>query len=333
MSSQVRLHRRARFDFKRFSALVFAAALAVRFAILIPLWAHSDEPEGKFLLTVPHQVGEKYELAIVNLRGQIIGKVLESDQPLLEPAWLPDGRRLAYVTVDAGQPQIFVAGADGSAAANLTKSEFLERNPAWSPDGSQIAWTRVEQNEHSIWVVQQDGSQSKRISDSSVMCSNPSWSPNHKLIAYSTQRPSEPNFRLWQMNADGSDPRELFKQLLIRTVYPQWSPDGKQILFGGPGSGGSVQLCVCNADGEGFSQLTHDNKQCSFASWSPDGQYIAYVAFERWPGGYSAWGPNADTNCPAGDLMLYDTLTGENRTLISGALPMYGPRPSWKPHD
>jgi Tol biopolymer transport system component len=90
-------------------------------------------------------------------------------------------------------------------------------------------------------------------------------------------------------------------------------------------------LCICNRDGEGLEQLTHDDKQCSFASWSPDGQYIAYVRFERWPGGYSPVGPNADTNCPPGDLMLYDALSGEHRMLIGDVLPMYGPRPSWMP--
>lgn len=293
--------------------------------------ARGEEPVDEPLLTVPLRVGEKYQLALVNLQGQIVGKVLESDQPLLEPAWSPDGSRLAYVTEEGGQPQIFVARADGSAAVNLTKSDFLERNPTWSPDGRQLAWTRVEQNAHSIWTMMADGSGATRISDPTIMCSNPSWSPDGKAIAYSTERPGESNFRVWQMNADGSDPRELFKQLVIRTVYPAWSPGGKQILFGGSAGDGKVQLCICNADGEAFQQLTDSAKQCSYASWSGDGQYVAYVSFDRWPYGYSPWGNNADKNCPNGDLMLYDVLSGEHRKLLSDALPMYGPRPSWKP--
>jgi Tol biopolymer transport system component len=214
---------------------------------------------------------------------------------------------------------------------NITKSGFLERNPAWSPDGTEIVWTRFEDDQHSIWTMKSDGSDAKRITDPAIMCSNPSWSPDRKRIAYSTQRPGEPNFRVWQMNADGAEPRELFKEMVIRTVYPAWSPDGKQVLFGGTGGEGRVQVCICNSTGDGFAQLTHDARQCSYAAWSPDGQYIAYVAFERWPYGYSPWEANSDTECPPGNLMLYDTLSGEHRKLLTGELPMYGPRPSWKP--
>ena len=128
------------------------------------------------------------------------------------------------------------------------------------------------------------------------------------------------------MNADGAEPHELFKEMVIRTVYPAWSPDGKQVLFGGAGGDGRVQVCICNSTGDGFAQLTHDARQCSYAAWSPDGQYIAYVAFERWPYGYSPWEANLDTECPPGNLMLYDTLSGEHRKLLTGELPMYGPR-------
>jgi len=310
--------------------LQFVSLLTLVLAVCVPWTAYGEEPADELLLTVPLQAGEKHQLALVSLQGQVVGKVLESDEPLLEPAWSPDGSRLAYVTVEGGQPQIFVARADGSGAVNLTKSDSLERNPTWSPDGQRLAWTRVEQNQHAIWTMKADGSGATRISDPSMMCSNPSWSRGGKTIAYATQRPGESNFRVWQMNADGSDPRELWRQLAIRTVYPAWSRDGKQIMFGGPGSDGRVQLCICNADGEALQQLTDGGKQCSYASWSPDGQYVAYVSFDRWPYGYSPWGNGADTNCPNGDLMLYDVLSGEHRKLLSDALPMYGPRPSWK---
>ena len=145
-------------------------------------------------------------------------------------------------------------------AVNITKSGFLERNPAWSPDGTEIVWTRFEDDQHTIWTMKSDGSDAKRITDPAVMCSNPSWSPDRKRIAFGTHRPGDLNFRVWQMNADGAEPRELFKEMVIRTVYPAWSPDGKQILFGGAGSEGRVQLCICNSTGDGYSQLTHDAK-------------------------------------------------------------------------
>jgi Tol biopolymer transport system component len=316
---------------KRFEDILLLAFISVAFTAR---FAFSEDSESNFLITVPRKVGDKYELSLVNLQGKVIGKALESDEPLLEPTWSPDGTQLAFVSIDNGQLQIFIVARDQTGKMNLTKSNSLERNPTWSPDSSQIAWTRVEEdNKHSIWVMQKDGSNAKCVSDPSVMCSNPNWSPDQRCIAFSTERPDEVNFRLWKMNADGSEPKELYKELLLRVVYPSWAPDGKQIAFGGLGTEGRVQLCICDHTGEGFQQLTHDDKQCSYASWSPDGQYIAYVRFDRWPGGYLPVGPNADTTCPPGDLMLLDTLSGESRTLLSGELLMYGPRPSWMPQN
>ena len=291
----------------------------------------SEDAKDEPLLTVAQHAGEKYKLALVNLRGQIVGKVIESNQPVLEPAWSPDGTRLAYATVQEGRLQIFVVQADGSAPINVTKSDFLRRNPTWSPDGSQIAWSRFDQDVHSIWTMRPDESNAVCISEPGITSSNPCWSPDGKLIAYSTHRQGDRDFRVWQVNSDGTSPRALYNEMVIRVIYPCWSPDGNQVVFGGHGSDGRVQLCVCNANGGDFTQITRNEKQCSYASWSPDGQYIAYVAFDRWVEGYLPCGPDADLDCPPGDLMLYDTLSGERRKLLSRALPMYGPRPSWKP--
>ena len=94
--------------------------------VFSPLAVDGAEPLDQPQLTVPRKVGEKYELSLVNLQGNVVGKVLESNQPLLEPAWSPDGTRLAYITVEGSQPQIFVCRSDGTAAVNITKSGFLD---------------------------------------------------------------------------------------------------------------------------------------------------------------------------------------------------------------
>ena len=64
--------------------------------------------------------------------------------PASDPAWSPDGRKLAFVrlSADLGEP-IYVVNADGSGLRRLTRGPALDADPAWSPDGRKLAFVRA----------------------------------------------------------------------------------------------------------------------------------------------------------------------------------------------
>jgi TolB protein len=73
------------------------------------------------------------------------------------PAWSPDGRRIAFVSLEHGNPDVYVMNADGSRVTQLTDDPGPDVWPVWSPDGRRIAFGR-EGERSELLVMEADGS-------------------------------------------------------------------------------------------------------------------------------------------------------------------------------
>jgi TolB protein len=159
------------------------------------------------------------------------------------PAWSPDGRKIAFVS-DAHHftDDIYLMKADGSGTRQLTRSGGWPgaTAPAWSPDGRMLAFINED---HALSVMRRDGTQ-KRLLDSPP----PTACPKCGGLA---------------MGDDFS---------------PEWSPDGRKILFTQRRGARSIQIYVVNPDGNAKRQVTHVGGNVS-ASWSPDGRRIVFDRF------------------------------------------------------
>lgn len=124
------------------------------------------------------------------------------------PAWSPDGRRIAYVGGQGyGTYEIYVVNVDGAERKQLMKNRSHEFLPAWSPDGLQIAFTSDASGDYEIWVIQSDGSMPRRLTQSPGLDTRPVWSPDGRRIAFTTSRSG--TLEIWVMKADGTDPRPV----------------------------------------------------------------------------------------------------------------------------
>jgi Tol biopolymer transport system component len=180
-----------------------------------------------------------------------------------EPAWSPDGTKLAFAgTQSAGD--IFVVNADGSGQTNLTNTAdpIRERNPAWSVTG-KIAYERNPQTTGGqIWVMNADGSgQAQFPGITQPSPTGPTWSPDGTKLAFVSAG------EIWVINADGTNERRLTMTASMN-IDPAWSPDGSKIVFAKGG------IRVINADGTNETLLTENGD--IQPAWSPDGTKIAF---------------------------------------------------------
>ncbi len=181
--------------------------------------------------------------------------------------------------------------ADGSNVQLVTDKVLEPGGPAWSPDGGKIAFSAgvvitIEPNKpfSDIYLVNLDGSGLTKLTSGSGQNGGVTWSPDGKQIAFASNRDPDGMWKIWVMNADGSNQRRLtdIQNPSIpgfTGVEPSWSPDGTKILFNG-----YREIFVMNADGSNVRPLTSDpNRRGMYFSpgWSPDGTKIVTTFYPQ----------------------------------------------------
>ena len=289
---------------------------------IVVSWCSSARAEDAPRLTIATKRFGGVQLMNIGIDGTNPVQLTNEPDHATQATWCPDGSKLAYVAGARMHGTLKVMDADGKNTHVLVEGEGSQRTPQWSPDGKQIAFSmEVGHNfNYEVFVVNADGTGLKNLTNSPLFDADPAWSPDGSKIAFAKAIIGGGHFpEIWIMNADGSNQVNMLGHELNSAVYPTWTHDGKQITYGGPDENGQIQIMQINADGTGNTVLTHGPKQHSYAAWSPDGEYLAYVS---------------DPGAEEGDLCIYDVLAGEHRTVLKGEVfqeLFRDARPSWVP--
>lgn len=158
------------------------------------------------------------------------------------PAWSPDGRSIAYVSDQHGNPDIHVLDLASGSQLHLAESDAEDTQPAWSPDGRRIAFVssrgraaRLDQSVQfgyslggSIWIAPAFGGPPERVVESGF---DPAWSPDGRALAFDASLDGPR--RIWRVELDGGEPMRVSADASGARVHtrPAWSPDGSWIAF------------------------------------------------------------------------------------------------------
>jgi Tol biopolymer transport system component len=192
-----------------------------------------------------------------------------------EPACSPDGTRIAYVSDQQDNYEIYVMNANGSGQTNLTNHPAVDTDPAWSPDGARLAFVSDRTDSDEIFVMKTDGSNLRQLIDLPEPSRPPAWSPDGRRMAFAAETPYFD--QVFVMNVDGSGLIQLTHNQ-ANSISPAWSPDGSKIAFVVE-QGGDFEIYVMNADGSNPVNLTNSPDWEGSPTWSPDGMKIAFETF------------------------------------------------------
>ena len=218
-------------------------------------------------------------------------QLTHTDAPLqnIEPAWSPDGRRIAFLRVRGGKQStayaytplsLYIMNADGSQQHAIPHtSDLFGGAPAWSPDGTRIAFDGG--SPFRIYTIRIDGTHRMRIPGIPAKSADPTWSPDGTQIGFDTNwHPRNGSlYRIYAIHPNGTQRRRL---AAIPSEYMQWSPDGRRIIFNRYRSDGTVPgefIAPDSVGGPGIRLLPPTNQYNgkpgpSVVSWSPDGTAI-----------------------------------------------------------
>ena len=207
-----------------------------------------------------------------------------------EPAWSPDGSKIAFArgsSNDAGHwvPHIWVADADGTDRAQLTRGDVRDGSPSWSPDGTRIVFERLAGEgrdddgeridaDRYLAVMNADGSSLTPLTAGGSWEQGPAWSPDGEPIAYIAAN----DVRV--VSPGGGDERVVADGAFWNGGV-SWSPDGTRLAFAAGDETSGTDIVTVEVDGIGEHQVTDLDGWAAAPQWSPDGERIAFTHYDQ----------------------------------------------------
>ncbi|MBK6980433.1 MAG: Tol-Pal system protein TolB [Betaproteobacteria bacterium] len=241
--------------------------------------------KGVFSTKITYVVkrGTRYELQVSDADGANAQAVLASNEPIISPAWSPDGSRIAYVSFDQKKPVVVVQNLAQGTTRVLANHRGNNSAPAWSPDGTKLAVTLTKDDISQIYVIPSSGGEPRRMATTPAIDTEANFSPDGQWLAFTSDRGGSP--QIYRMPAEGGPAQRLTFEGTYN-VRPRYSPDGKSIAFVQRESG-KFRIAVLEVDTGQVTVLT-DGSLDDSPSYAPNGKMILYEAQANGRGQLSA---------------------------------------------
>jgi len=218
--------------------------------------------------------GGTYELQIADADGQNPQIALRSREPIISPAWSPNGRKLAYVSFESGKPVVYVHELATSQRVPVANFKGNNSAPAWSPDGQTLAVVLTRDGLSQLYLINAtDGSNLRRLTRSPLIDTEPVFSPDGQSVFFTSDRSGNP--QIYQIPVTGGEARRVTYNSDYN-ISPRISPDGKTLLVV-TRSNGAFRVASIDLESGSETLLTEgpDDHSPSFA---PNGKQVLYAA-------------------------------------------------------
>jgi dipeptidyl aminopeptidase/acylaminoacyl peptidase len=239
-------------------------------------------PDGRQVVYTVQRIDQKSEKKYTNLwlspaAGGQTRQFTYGDQADTQPRWSPDGRQLAFISNrdDEKQAQIYLIAADGGEARQLTDLKGSFGAVEWSPDGRQLLVNFRKKDQETI--EREADEQKKKLGVVSRRITRVFYKEDGAGYL------PEERWHIWTVNSETGEATQLTDGRYDET-NPCWSPDGRDILFVSNRSEDpdfnldAGELYLIPAEGGDIRPIETDHDGQKFMpSYSPDGQWIAYL--------------------------------------------------------
>lgn len=218
------------------------------------------------------KVGKRFTLQVADADGFNAQTLVASNEPIISPAWAPDGSHMAYVSFEKKKPVVFVQSlftGERKVAANFKGNNSA---PAWSPDGRKLAVVLTYGANSQIYTITPDGQDLQQLTKSNAIDTEPVFSPDGQWIYFTSDRGGRP--QIYKVPAGGGAvTRVTFEGSY--NLSPRFSADGQWLTYI-RNEGGSFKVVLQNLV-SGDSRILSDGPQDESPTFAPNGRTIMYT--------------------------------------------------------
>jgi TolB protein len=215
---------------------------------------------------------ERVTLRVADADGFNPQTIVDSPDPLMAPAWSPDGRRLAYVSFEGRQSSIYVQELTTGRRERIASYEGINGSPVFSPDGRRLAMTLSKDGNPDIYVRELGSQQLTRLTDHYAIDTEPAWSPDGSHLLFTSDRGGRP--QIYRVSANGGPAsRVTFEG--DYNAGASYSPDGRSLVMVSR-IGGQFRIVTSDARGGGRRLISPGNLDES-PSFAPNGSMVIYA--------------------------------------------------------
>jgi TolB protein len=252
----------------------------------------------------------RFTLNVADADGEAAQTALASPEPIISPAWSPDGKQLAYVSFETQKAVVWVQEVASGRRRVLANFRGSNSAPAWSPDGSQLALTLSRDGGSQLYLQPVAGGEPRRLATGSggAIDTEPAFTADGRTLYFVSDRGGGP--QIYRMPvAGGSVERVTFDGSY--NISPAVSPDGRSLAYI-TRNGSAFKLMLMDLASRRVQALT-DTSDDESPSFAPNSRLIIYA-----------------TRAGGRDVLMTTTLDGRIKTrLLSSGLdvrePVWGP--------
>ncbi|MGR5172125.1 Tol-Pal system beta propeller repeat protein TolB [Vibrio owensii] len=169
-----------------------------------------------------------YQLRVADYDGYNERLVLQSKQPLMSPAWSPDGQKLAYVSFQNGQAEIFIMNIYTGERKKVTSYPRHNGAPRFSPDGSQLALVLSKTGSLQVYTLDLKTRKLTQITRGRSNNTEPYWHPDGKSLIFTSDRGGKP--QIYKVDLGSGSTNRLTWQG-SQNLGGQITPDGRFLVM------------------------------------------------------------------------------------------------------